>query len=490
MALKIIDARKSGFPHDGHFGYVHLIFDRDIDANPLRVSILKMIGREYLGESFPPKANWRPTRWHFFDAAQVARGDGESVFVLGPEVTSFIPDESMLEIASEDNSVREMAVWSGVSVDFSWKGPPPEAASARQTPPVASPVRSPPPPPAAMPVPPPPLPEPPSPAEASSSVEPPPPSLRATALRSLSPFAWVRQAKPDAPIETPPIAPAPEPEPPGISSAPEPEPVTQEVPEAPPLSLADQTEPPEIPPEPAATPPKPPPLPEPEAIASIPPEVPAEPAPVEEAEPPALPHDEPADVSVPSADIAPMLEPQPETGSTRATEPPPPVRNRAGRVAWAALIATVAILGGLLYVQQNRLELCSSYEALCDAETLEVTRAQQCSAIRDCGAWVCLTDYRKKFSNGRYQAVIDQISATKGAACPSRIDLPRPSTPSIDTSHADSSSTDASSDAASNDNSSDDAPRRRRRRHWRCRPGSTSPACLRRFHQQQQQQSR
>ena len=128
MALKIIDARKSGFPHDGHFGYVHLIFDRDIEANPLRVSILKMIGREYLGESFPPKANWRPTRWHFFDAVQVARGDGESVFLLGPEVTSFIPDESMLEIASEDNAVREMAVWSGVSVDFSWKGPPPDAA--------------------------------------------------------------------------------------------------------------------------------------------------------------------------------------------------------------------------------------------------------------------------------------------------------------------------------------------------------------------------
>src|ERR1700761_7014053 len=173
MTLTIIDARKSGFPHDGHFGYVHLIFDRDIEANPLRVSILKMIGREYLGESFPPKANWRPTRWHFFDAAQVARSDGESVFLLGPEVTSFIPDESMLEIASEDNAVREIAVWSGVSVDFSWKGPPPEAISERQTPTLSS-VR--PPPPSAMPAsppppetpPPPPLPETPPSAETSS----------------------------------------------------------------------------------------------------------------------------------------------------------------------------------------------------------------------------------------------------------------------------------------------------------------------------------
>lgn len=123
MALKIIDARRSGFPHDGQFGRVHLVFDRDIDAIPLRLSILKLLGREYLGRSFPPKANWTPARSHFFEAPLVSRGDGKTVFSLGPEVTTFIPDESTLEIASEDNAVKEVAVWSGVSVDFTWPGP-------------------------------------------------------------------------------------------------------------------------------------------------------------------------------------------------------------------------------------------------------------------------------------------------------------------------------------------------------------------------------
>jgi hypothetical protein len=485
MALKIIDARKSGFPHDGHFGYVHLVFDRDIDASPLRVSILKMIGREYLGESSPPKANWRPTRWHFFDASLVARGDGQTVFVLGPEVTSFIPDESTVEIASEDNSVREMAVWSGVSVDFSWKGHPPEAAAARQASPVSSSLR---PPPSAIPAPaePPTLPpaEAPPPVDVSAAE----PSQRSTTLWSLSPFAWARQTKPVEPTEptaTPPTAPAPEPE--SATTASSPPALTEtstppELPEPPPLSVVEQAEQPAKS-EPAETPPEPPPLPEAEAIASTPPEVPAEPAPVEEAEAPAP--DETADTSVPSAEIAPTLEPPPETESTSVIKPPPPVPNRVGRLAWAALITTIAILGGLLYVQQNRLKVCGSFETLCDAETLAVTKAQQCSAIRDCGAWVCLADYRRNFPAGRYRSVIDQISTAKGTACRSSIDLPSSSTPSSDTSHTDSSSTDTSSDTTSNDNSSDDAPRRHRRRLRRCRPGSTSPACLRRFRQQQ-----
>jgi uncharacterized protein YecT (DUF1311 family) len=123
MALKIIDAKKSGFFHDGRFGWAHLIFDRDIGADPLRVSILKLMGREYLGYSTPPKANWAPPRSHYFDAHLIARGDGKTVFCLGPEVTTFIPEESMLEIASEDNLVRETAVWSEISVDLLWPGP-------------------------------------------------------------------------------------------------------------------------------------------------------------------------------------------------------------------------------------------------------------------------------------------------------------------------------------------------------------------------------
>src|SRR6201996_5143844 len=152
MALKIIDAKKSGFPHDGRFGWVHLIFDRDIGDDPLRLSVLKLLGREYLGRSSPPKANWTPARSHFFDAPLASRGDGQTVFSLGPEVTTFIPDESMLEIASEDNRVRETAVWSGVSVDFTWPGPP---AVATPEPPRSNPPEPKPPEPPKAPPPPP-----------------------------------------------------------------------------------------------------------------------------------------------------------------------------------------------------------------------------------------------------------------------------------------------------------------------------------------------
>src|ERR1700761_9328440 len=118
MALKIIDALRSGFPHDGSFGCAHLIFDRDIDLDPLKVSLKRLFSQdqEYLGPS-SSQANWTRMR-HFFDAAMVARGDGKTVYVLGPEVSTFVLDESMLEVASEDNSIRETAVWRDISLDF------------------------------------------------------------------------------------------------------------------------------------------------------------------------------------------------------------------------------------------------------------------------------------------------------------------------------------------------------------------------------------
>lgn len=139
MALTIVDAKRSGFFHDGRFGWAHLIFNRNISADPLRVSILKLPDREYLGYSTPPEANWTQARSQFFDAHLIFRGDGQTIFCLGPEVTSFIPDQSMLEIASEDNRIRETGVWSGVSVDLLWPGPsavtvPPKPPSKPETP--------------------------------------------------------------------------------------------------------------------------------------------------------------------------------------------------------------------------------------------------------------------------------------------------------------------------------------------------------------------
>src|SRR5579859_848227 len=178
MALKIIDANESGFPHDGTFGRAHFIFDRDIDANPLRLSLFKLLGQEYLGKSSWPKPNWTPARSHFFDAALVKRGNGQTVFVLGPEVTTFIPPESTLEVASEDNTIRERAVWGAISIDFGWR-PPPEPA------PVAAPRQvavSPQPPPATKPEPIVPPPDPPQPpvqpspiTTTTATTDPPPP---------------------------------------------------------------------------------------------------------------------------------------------------------------------------------------------------------------------------------------------------------------------------------------------------------------------------
>ena len=121
MALKIIDARQSGFPHDGSFGCAHFIFDRDIDAARLKLSLFKLLGQEYLAKSSPPRGTWSP-RAHFFNAIQVARGNGQTVYRLGPEVTTFIPPESVLDVVSEDNSIRERAPWIGISVDFTWPG--------------------------------------------------------------------------------------------------------------------------------------------------------------------------------------------------------------------------------------------------------------------------------------------------------------------------------------------------------------------------------
>jgi uncharacterized protein YecT (DUF1311 family) len=115
MALKIRNA-------PGRPGFAHLEFDREINSDSLKIAIFNLIKREYLGHSVG-KPNWTPARAHLFVAPLVERGGGRSVFLVGPEVTTFIPDEATVEITSEDNTVRERAVWSGILLDFHWKGP-------------------------------------------------------------------------------------------------------------------------------------------------------------------------------------------------------------------------------------------------------------------------------------------------------------------------------------------------------------------------------
>jgi hypothetical protein len=115
MALQVKNA-------PGQAGYVLLVFDQDIDASPLRLAICDRISRTYLGHSVG-RANWSPARSHFFEAVLVSRGDGETVFKVGPEVTTFIPNETTVELTSEDGAVREVTFWRDILLDFHWRGP-------------------------------------------------------------------------------------------------------------------------------------------------------------------------------------------------------------------------------------------------------------------------------------------------------------------------------------------------------------------------------
>jgi hypothetical protein len=106
----------------GQPGYVHLIFDRRIDVDRLRLAFCNRISQTYLGHSIG-KANWSTVRSHFFDAVLVSRGDHESVFSIGPEVSSFIADETTVELTTKDDAIREVVIWSGILLEFHWNAP-------------------------------------------------------------------------------------------------------------------------------------------------------------------------------------------------------------------------------------------------------------------------------------------------------------------------------------------------------------------------------
>jgi hypothetical protein len=101
----------------GQPGHALLVFNRDVDAGSLKLAIQNRMSRKYLGPSVG-KANWSPARSHFFDAALVSCSDGVTVFKIGPEAASFIPDEASIEFTSEDNAICENAVWSGILPPF------------------------------------------------------------------------------------------------------------------------------------------------------------------------------------------------------------------------------------------------------------------------------------------------------------------------------------------------------------------------------------
>jgi hypothetical protein len=119
----------------GQPGYALLVFNRGLDVGSLRLAILNRMSRKYLGPSVG-KANWSPARSHFFEAALVSRTEGETVFKIGPEVVSFIPDEATIEFTNEDNSICEQVVWGGIMLPGVWTvteaNPENEAEAARE----------------------------------------------------------------------------------------------------------------------------------------------------------------------------------------------------------------------------------------------------------------------------------------------------------------------------------------------------------------------
>jgi hypothetical protein len=119
----------------GQPGHALLVFNRNLDVGSLKLAILNKMSRKYLGPSVG-KANWSPARSHFFEATLVSRAEGETVFKIGPEVVSFIPDEATIEFTNEDNTICEQVIWGGIMLPGVWTvteaNPDNEAAAARE----------------------------------------------------------------------------------------------------------------------------------------------------------------------------------------------------------------------------------------------------------------------------------------------------------------------------------------------------------------------
>lgn len=107
-------------------GYALLVFDRRLEFERLNVSVLNLINRQFLGPSIPGKTNWLVARSHFFVAERVFASSTETHYRIGPEVTTYIPEETVVEFATANNTIKEQVAWRGITVDFGWSPPPPE----------------------------------------------------------------------------------------------------------------------------------------------------------------------------------------------------------------------------------------------------------------------------------------------------------------------------------------------------------------------------
>lgn len=112
-------------------GHALLVFDHPIEVDHLPISVLNLINGRYLGPSVPGKIIWT-AQPHFFTASRVS-GAAEAAFQIGPEITSFIAEETIVEFATADGTIKERIPWRGIQM-YAWLSAAPVAASALPAP--------------------------------------------------------------------------------------------------------------------------------------------------------------------------------------------------------------------------------------------------------------------------------------------------------------------------------------------------------------------
>jgi len=98
-------------------GFALLVFDRAIDTPSLEISLFDRFRQLYLGPSAPERPNWQ-TRPHYFLIVRTS-GDGRrTTYSVAPDITTFVPDGALVEIATADSRIREEVGWNNILLHF------------------------------------------------------------------------------------------------------------------------------------------------------------------------------------------------------------------------------------------------------------------------------------------------------------------------------------------------------------------------------------
>jgi uncharacterized protein YecT (DUF1311 family) len=80
-------------------------------------------------------------------------------------------------------------------------------------------------------------------------------------------------------------------------------------------------------------------------------------------------------------------------------------------------VAVIAATGAIYWGTQHRDYLCDHFHMFCDAEEVAYRDAASCAAPKACGASECVARYRDAYRSGRFKAQIDDIAVSKGRPC-------------------------------------------------------------------------